>query len=32
MSQLAYDPDADRQSWAALLKLLNDVFPRSAEH
>jgi dienelactone hydrolase len=32
MSQLAYDPDADRQSWAALLELLNDVFPRSAEH
>jgi dienelactone hydrolase len=30
MSQLAYDPAADRQSWAALLKLLNDVFPRPA--
>jgi dienelactone hydrolase len=31
MSQLAYDADADRQSWAALLKFLNEVFPRSAE-
>jgi dienelactone hydrolase len=32
MSQLAYDPEADRQSWAALLKLLNEVFPRTAAH
>lgn len=31
MSQLAYDAEADRQSWAALVKFLNDVFPRSAE-
>jgi dienelactone hydrolase len=31
MSQLAYDPDADRQSWAAMLKLFNEVYPRSTE-
>lgn len=31
MSQLAYDPDADRQSWAAMLKLFSEVFPRTAE-
>ena len=30
MPQLAYDPEADRQSWAALLKFLNEVFPRPA--
>jgi len=30
MAQLAYDPEADRQSWAAMLKLFNEVFPRSA--
>src|SRR6266851_3091349 len=29
MAQLAYDPEADRQSWAAMLKFFNDVFPRS---
>ncbi len=29
MAQLAYDPEADRQSWAAMLKFFNEVFPRS---
>ena len=28
MSQLAYDPEADRQSWAAMLKLFSQVFPK----
>ena len=27
MAQLAYDPDADRQSWEAMLKLFREVFP-----
>jgi dienelactone hydrolase len=27
MPQLAYDADADRQSWAAMLKLFHEVFP-----
>jgi len=27
MAQLAYDAEADRQSWAAMLKLLKEVFP-----
>jgi hypothetical protein len=30
MAQLAYDPEADRQSWAAMLKFFNEVFPRPA--
>ncbi|HVH68352.1 MAG TPA: dienelactone hydrolase family protein [Gemmatimonadales bacterium] len=29
MPQLAYDAAADRQSWAAMLKLFREVFPRS---
>ncbi len=27
MAQLAYDAEADRQSWAAMLKLFKEVFP-----
>ncbi len=27
MPQLAYDADADRQSWTAMLKLFKEVFP-----
>jgi len=27
MSQLAYDAAADRESWAAMLKLFREVFP-----
>ena len=29
MSQLAYDPDADRKSWAELVTFLNEVFKRA---
>ena len=29
MSQLAYDAAADKQSWAAMLKLFREVFPTS---
>ena len=29
MPGLAYDPAVDQQSWAALLKLLGEVFPRA---
>jgi dienelactone hydrolase len=27
MPALAYDAEADRQSWAAMLRLLGEVFP-----